>query len=315
MARILISQSNLIETPGVVLASADVVATLPLANLATRDPSEATRWSSTAFTVTVDLLKDRAVSLVVLQAHSISRTGEWRVRMGRTTSTATGDGEPDTDEAGMSILDDADLTITDEEPVTPAGTTLDVLYDSGWMPVWDRVATWSSRPWGAFPWDGREAVAGGDNAILVLAASEFIRYLAIDVRDPDTTASVIDIGRLLVDAPFRPSRNLQVGYTIAVIDESAVETSRGGQPWLDRRPPLREIAFSIAGLRKAEMLPAALDRALAEGRAVPILVVVDHEDLAHRHRETVYGLARELSPPVNARLHWSKSWTIREWPQ
>lgn len=313
MGKILISQANHLEAAGVEISTEAPVATgdLALGNVATRLLSEAARILATTFSVVIDLGRNRSIGLVALQAHSGTRTGRWQVYGWRDgTSGASVGGEALLDENDQELTDEADQALTDEA-ATVGATEL----DSGLLYLWDRTVAWGSRPWGEWPWDGREVVAGGNTALFVPAATPFVRYIRIDIDDQENAVGFVDIGRILIDAPWRPTRNLQVGYSPAPIDESPVEYARNGQAWVDRRATGRTLRFSLAGLRKGEALPLVGDRMQGEGKAVPLFVVVDPDDEVNRHRETFYGWPLEIPAPINNRLHWSASFTMRTHPQ
>lgn len=309
----LISFRTWLETLSPTMTSASVAPTLPLANLRTRDLTEVCRWLTTAPDITIDFGKPVAVSIVALQNHSGRRTAQWRVTGARSTTTVPGDdGAALLDEGDLALLDEDDLALLDEQPVSEDGESLDIIADSGWMYMWPRVATWGSRAWGDFPWDGREVVAGANDAIWLPDSALFVRYLRIQVDDPDADG-FHQVGRLLVDAAWRPTVSAGVGATVLPNrGDDVVYETHGGQSRVDRRPSRRTVRFRLGPLEPGEVLPRALDPFVANGKAVPLFVMLLPADTAHRHRLSIYGLPGEIHGVENANPYWLSEFTVVE---
>lgn len=310
----LISFGTWLEKLATAMTSASVAPTLPLANLKTRDLTEVCRWLTTAPDITIDFGKPVAISIVALQNHSGRRTAQWRVTgaRGATTVPVESDGAAFADEDGVLLLDEAGNELLDEQPVSETGEALDIIADSGWMHMWPRVATWGSRAWGDFPWDGREVVAGANDAIWLPDAALFVRYLRIQVDDPDADG-FHQVGRLLVDAAWRPTVSAGVGASVLPSrGDDVVYETHGGQSRVDRRPSRRTVRFRLGPLAPDEALPRAIDPFVASGKAVPLFVMLLPAGTAHRHRLSIYGLPGEIHAVENANPYWLTEFTVVE---
>ena len=259
-------------------------ATLPLANLQDRQLTRVARSADTqpaSTTMDVDLGAAKTISLVALLRHNLTQAGRWRVRISNASDFAT------------------------------------VEYDSGWRDIWPAVTPFGQGLWGEFQWggklDGAEARTYGIGAYDVLAAPVFARHLRLELDDQGNPDGYLQAGRLVVSPAWRPSRNLSYGWELGHVDESRRVRSRGGQLYVDPAPKRRRLAFVIEHLSEDEMFGRAYELDRDKGVAGDVLVIVDPGNLAHLHRQAIYGALAETTPIANPAFdRFTKRFVIEE---
>ncbi|NQW12219.1 MAG: hypothetical protein HQ481_20325 [Alphaproteobacteria bacterium] len=257
---------------------------LPVGNLAEPQPTRVARTSTTdpaETTTTLDFGSPMPIRFAALIHHNLTQNGIWRVRLG----------------------DDAALSAP--------------LYDSGPLAVWPSIVPFGVGLWGEFNWGGKlsseEAGTYGIAAILVLDTPVRARYLRLDLDDQGNPAGYLQAGRLLAGPAWQPSINLQLGWSIEQVDTSKKARSRGGQTYVDTQPRYRRLRFTIDFLERDEMFGNAYELERLKGVGGDLLVMIDPDDLQHRHRHTVYGQLAESAPIANPVLgRFSKNFVIEE---
>lgn len=282
MSNMLIVYRNYVDEGS--LSGGDWSPGLPLANLAHRHPSRVARTAGTDATDTwfqLDLGAPRPIAFLGLLNHNLSQAGKWRIRVGQA----------------------ADLAAPD--------------YDSGWQPIWPRVQPFGAGLWGEFEWGGQLdsglAETYGIGSYHLIGSPLRCRFARIDLADPPNGAGYLQAGRAIVAPVWRPTVNLQFGWSIEQVDDSRVVRSRGGQAYVDSRPKFRRLRFSLEHLAIDEMLAHAYELERIKGKGGDVLVMIDPEDTAHLHRRTVYGLIAETTPIINPFAdRYSKEFVIEE---
>lgn len=243
---------------------------LPLANLAERQPSRLARTRSAApedTRIALDIGGSRPISVVALLRHNLTQAGRWRVAIG-------------------------------DDPGLAAPTR-----DSGFADIWPTIVPFGVGAWGEFRWGGKldpaEAGAYGIDGLVLFSPPARGRHVLVELRDPDNPAGFLQAGRLIVAPAWRPSVNLQYGWSIEQVDESRSVKSRGGQVYIDRRPKFRRLSFSLDHLEADEMFGHAYELDRLKGRGGDVLAAIDPEDARHRHRHSVYGMLAETTPIGN----------------
>ena len=282
MASILISYRNHVD--GATLSGGAWSQTLPVSNLADRQPSKIARTVGTnpaGSVVVVDFGKRQLVRFVALIHHNLTQSGRWRIRLGN--------------DLGLSEL----------------------LHDSGNFDIWPAAFPFGVGAWGEFNWGGRfdsdEVETYGAQAIHTIAEPVRARYLRLDLSDEANPAGFLQAGRLVAGPAWQPSINFQYGWSIEQVDESEIKRSRGGQVFVNARPRFRRLRFTIDHLEKDEMFAHAYELERLKGKGGDIMVIADPEDLTHAHRHTLYGALSESSPIINAQPgRFSRRFVVEE---
>lgn len=257
---------------------------LPVENLADPQPTRVARTNSAdpvETTTTLDFGSAMPIRFVALVRHNLTQTATWRIRLD----------------------DDAAMT-------TP-------LHDSGAIAVWPSIAPFGVGLWGEFNWGGRlspeEAGTYGITAIQVLDTPVRARYMRLDMDDAGNPTGYVQAGRLVAGPAWQPSINLQLGWSIEQVDPSQKARSRGGQTYVDVQPRYRRLRFTVDFLGRDEMFGNAYELERLKGVGGDLLVMIDPDDLQHRHRHTVYGQLAESAPITNPVLgRFAKSFVIEE---
>ncbi len=258
-------------------------AALPAENLADRQPSKVARSATSDpgdTVVDLDFGTAGPVRLVALIRHNLTQSGRWRLRLS-------------------------------------AGPFDAPAYDSGWTAIWPAVTPFGVGVWGEFHWGGRlsagEAATYGIAAIHVLAVPVIARHLRLELADPGHPDGYLQAGRLVAGPAWEPRVNLQYGWSIEQVDDSRTVRSRGGQRYVDVQPKYRRLRFGFDYLERDEVFGQAYELERLKGVGGDLMVMVDPDDLQHRHRHTVYGVLTETAPignPVHGRF--AKTFTLEE---
>lgn len=129
--------------------------------------------------------------------------------------------------------------------------------------------------------------------------AQTFRYWRIDIYDPANPAGYFDIGRVVLDAAWQPSKNLRYGWGLGWNDPSEIVQSIGGQSWPVRRKRGRVLTFTLGSMREPEMLGIADEIARKRGTTEDIVVVRDPEETTFLHKYLVQGQLETLDPLVN----------------
>lgn len=257
---------------------------LPASNLGDRQPSRVARTLSSDpvdTTVDLDFGEARPVRFVALVRHSLTQSGRWR----------------------LILANDAGFAAP--------------LHDSGSMEIWPAVTPFGVGVWGEFNWGGRlspeEAATYGIAAFHVLPVPVIARRLRLELDDAGNPDGWLQAGRLVVGPAWQPRVNLQYGWSIEQVDDSRTVRSRGGQSYVDVQPKYRRLRFAFDHLERDEVFGQAYELERLKGVGGDLMVMVDPDDLQHRHRHTVYGVLTETSPIANPTPgRFAKTFTVDE---
>lgn len=232
-------------------------ATLPAQNLLDMQPGKVWRPTSATASIEVDLGAPRRIDHLALLAHTGGPGAGGRVRLASTRP----------------------------------GLVAAPLYDSGPMPLRSDLhgitVVWTD------PDD--------DPARTGLARNHFLhwtpepvdaRWVRFDLSD----AAPVDVGRLWVARAWRPSRNIDYGWSLGFTDPSPRQRSIGGQLYPVRRTRSRVLTFRLPWLGEAEAFAEAFDLDNREGASRPVLVVPRPAEASLLQRQTIYGLMTDISP-------------------
>lgn len=203
-----------------------------------------------------------AVSMVSLLGHTLSRTGRWAV-------------------------DCAD------DPAFTAG--VETLVDGLVTPVTKPIL---ANPWGEAPWNGREEPDGQAVAIFPTRFKPWWRIRLDDAARVDGV-TWLDLGRLLCDSPYRPRRNIALGWRLGTSTDARRARSRGGTLWTSGGAQWPELTMELRDLDRADALAHGLDLDREVGLAGHVLAIVDPTDGVNRRHLAVYGQLEDLTPVEN----------------
>lgn len=181
-------------------------------------------------------------------------------------------------------------------------------------PAWDSTAV---SPW---PVTGRPAGYSHLDSYLWLggpggAGAQSHRWWRVDFSDAGNADGFIELGRIYVAAAWQPSRNVQYGWGAGWTDPSPRQRTLGGQLHAEELGRWRELRFQLRWLSEDEMYENAYELARTRGTSGDVIVVRNPAATKHLHRQSVYGVMRELAPIVNARHRlFETSYAIEEMP-
>jgi len=156
------------------------------------------------------------------------------------------------------------VRVSDSDPTGAAGE----IYDSGVLPAGLVDPVYKSF-------------------IHVLPSSVVGQHVRLDISDASLT--YIEAGRWFVGPYWRPAIGVQFGLRRGYADPSVLDTTLGGQIFIDRKPKARRFTFTFDFVTEAEMLTglAEIDR-LASGTE-DVLLVLDPAS-TNLGRDSIWGL-------------------------
>ncbi len=282
MGRMIIASRNHADDAG--FSGGAWSAALPAANLADRQLARVARSLDTdpADTwVVVDFGRQVPVSFIALWRHNLTQSARWRLRLGRDSALATWD------------------------------------HDTGLRDVWPDVMPFGAGEWGEFQWGGKlvpaEAATYGIAAFHLPPNSIMARWLRVDLDDPENPAGYLQAARLFAGPVWRPSINMQYGWSIRQVDESRRTRSRGGQSYVDLVPRYRRLSFALDHLGADEMFANAYELDRLKGVAGDLIVIPDPDERRHLHRQAILGALAETSA-IEQRVFglYAKTFTVEE---
>lgn len=259
MANMLWAARNYATEIGAVFSGGDWVSTLPLANLANKQPTKYARSTdldkaNTQFDL--DCGSELPISFISLRRHNLSQNGKWQIRL--------------SNESDFSTLE----------------------YDSGWVDIWPAVSAFGIGLWGEFQWGGKlpesEVSTYGIASYDVFGTAIRARYLRIELDDTGNDDGYLQAGVLFVGPGWTPSINMSYGWTIEQIDNSTITRSRGGQSYVNQQPIIRRLVVSFDYLPEAEIYGNIFEIA-RKGRSLPVIAMPDPDNTDQLHRQVVYG--------------------------
>ncbi|SOE00690.1 hypothetical protein [Caenispirillum bisanense] len=259
-------------------ASTGFLAGAPASRLADHRLWRAARTSGLTAEIVWYRARPMAISMIALLGHSLSERGTWSVEC-----------------ASQADFSDAETVLPEEL-------------------IWPQTVPFGSRPWGEWPWNGRELTPGGNKG-LALFEARYRSWWRVRIDDTRRTDGVtwLDLGRLIADSPFRPRRNIALGWEIGVNSDTQRRRSRGGTLWAEAGPSWSELVMDLADLTRDEAMTYGLDVDRLVGTHTNVLAIVDPADVGNRHRLAVYGPLDKLSRISNPQqLRYRKTISIIE---
>lgn len=182
-----------------------------------------------------------------------------------------------------------------------------VLYDSGWLEAWPRISGFGSLPWGVFTWGGylgEEDVEGLTiSSFHVLPASHSATYLRCDIDDSANPDGYIQAGRCVAGPAYVPGTNMSFGWGIRYEDPSRVSKSRGGQTWIDEQERYRVVTLEHAHMSLEEAMGNVLHHIQRKKGVTGDLVLMLMPDTTEQlHNLALYGRLRALGD-IRASYH------------
>jgi len=248
-------------------------ATLPLDNLKSlplglvaRSTSAAT--SSTQLDVALDT--SRAISALVLCAHNLSVSAQYKV------------------------------TASSDSSMSPE------LYTSGWLDVWPQIWSteqleWEDDRW----WDGtisaeeREAYVSN---LIHAFQSTLARYWRLELSDTGNSDGYVQAGRLFVATGWQPTVNYDYGNAFGWETTVQTEMSLGGQQYFERRAHQRVFQLGLSWLTTDEAHARVWEIQRELGVDGEIFIVPDLDDTMHTIRRAFLARLRTLNPIEHPRF-------------
>lgn len=177
-------------------------------------------------------------------------------------------------------------------------------YDSGASDAWPTVEEFGYLAWGEFHWGGilsGDAVADYTISYFdVLDQAVQARYMRIDLDNPQSGDSFINIGRVFAGPSYRPTNSMAFGWDITWVDDSIITKSLNGNTFIDEKPRYRRLSFTLPAIGGSEIfhnLFNHLDR--RRGVAKDIIVIPQPSDETTFITQNIYGRMLNLNPIEN----------------
>lgn len=267
MANIVLAYNNRVDAA--TLTGGSWSSTLPRANLQNRLIKKVARTADAVITstlVNVDLGGSYAIGAVALINHNISVDGLVRVR-GNVSSTMT----------------------------SP-------LYDSGWVAAWPTGVVddpeWEADNFWLATLSAAERAGFQAPYINLDTGRTVARYWRIEVDDTGNSDGYVQIGRLFMADIWAPERNYITGAGLSYEDNSAFDTSLGGQKFFDVRDRLRVHRIAWDALSEADAYNQVLEMQRLCGISGEVLHIPDPDDTSYAVRRNFVGRLRSLQPIV-----------------
>jgi hypothetical protein len=164
-------------------------------------------------------------------------------------------------------------------------TMQDGQYDSGWKDALPSGLT-------------LEDVEGLNHALVAIVPEDYatLRYIGVQLSDPDNADGYVDLHRLMVTGGFQPTINFEPGSTLALESASEYTESDGGATIVDARPMRRVARVGIQNLPENEALTKAWRTQKAIGTGTQCVVVLNPDATDAEMIETAFlARTRQLS--------------------
>lgn len=267
MANVLLAWNNRADLA--TLSGGSWAATLPLANLQTRQVQKVARTTGVTLANTqfvADMGAAKSINCVALVVHNLS--ADSKVRITAATSATF---------------------------VAPE-------YQSAWVDVWPAgvipisLLEWEDDNF----WLGTmtaEARAGYNSPFLhVLPQDQFLRYWKIEIDDTTNAAGYIHLGRLFMAQSWQPKYNMAYGASLGYDDPTEISTSLTGAEYFDVRGKYRSHRFSLEALSADEVHTKVLEMQRLSGTSAEVLVVPNKDDASTFVQRSFVGRLKSLSP-------------------
>lgn len=283
-SRTLIAYGNRIDEA--TLSGGSWNASLPMANLQNRLIAKVARSSNATLAATkfdIDLGRARRIGMLALIGHNLTVVAKVRIRG-----------------------DDA------SDFATP-------LYDSGWVDVWPsgmippELLEWEDDNF----WLGTlsDQARAGYQAPFIHRVTTLpsLRYWRVEIDDTTNSDGYIQIGRAFLADVWNPTYGPVVGASIAIDDQTPVESSIGGSEYFDVRAKPRVHRIDLRCMTKTEAYSRVLDLQNLLGISGEILIDPDYADQENKPRRAFVGRMRSLAPVAeNSPGLFDTSFEIRE---
>lgn len=189
---------------------------------------------------------------------------------------------------------------------TDAGITA-VVYDSGWVNVYQPYYAPGTLPWGWSPagWAGgptAEDLVDYKSLVFVHVAPQIAtgRYLRVEIDDTANGAGYVQLGRCFVGPGYQPQINMSWGAQLGWQTATERETAEGGADFYTRRDGRRRAAFTLENLSEHQAMELIFEMQRALGKDRQLLFVYDPADTYHLHRRSMLATLDELDPITHA---------------
>lgn len=129
--------------------------------------------------------------------------------------------------------------------------------------------------------------------IHLMPAPVTARYLRIDLTEPG--AAFVEAGRLFVGLTEQFTVNFAYGWERGWADPSRVTKSRGGQSYVDRADPYRQLNLTFGHLGEAQRYGVVEDIDQFCGKHTDILMLTDPTSTALA-RDSIWGRVEDATP-------------------
>lgn len=236
----------------------------PLSNIKIRALQERARSADAERASTwfdVDLGTERLVSMLAINAHSLSVNALVRI----TAGSAVGGNE---------------------------------LYDSGWQDAWPPAFATSTLEWEDINfWDGRltaEQRAAYTSCYAVELPVVYAQHWRFEFDDVNNSDGYIEIGRVFMGRKF--DATFEIGAELGWQDESKVSRSLMRVKYFDKIKPFRVANLSIPAMSDEQAMSGLFELQRIAGQTEEVLFIGAPDTPSEMIRQAFVGTLRKLSP-------------------
>lgn len=285
MANVLFGYPNRADDATLSAGGGSWLATLPLANMQTRYPSQVARSTNAALASTkfvVDFGSDLYMWPTALIRTNLTRAAQVRL---------SGSNDP-----AFGALE----------------------YDSGWWDVYGVIYPPGVLNFGdPGYWDGLMPQVDwnrGDRLDAVhiinpIATSRYWRWEIDDTANPD---GFVEIGRLWMSYGYQPTVNMNHGATAGWTTATSATEMPGGSRFFQVRRQRRSFQFMISNISENEALVRGFDVQRVAGLDGQVFFCFDPADTYHLQRRSFLATLRELTPLQAPTSWYDQAYTVIE---
>jgi len=155
----------------------------------------------------------------------------------------------------------------------------DITFAEPWTPIYERVFTTASLDFEAANWWTGQPLEE-DLALYTrqwrypYMAGAPSRYMKVEIRDPGNTEGAIDIGYLTAWRGLQPGFSIDLGSSLAFLDQDLVDRNAAGGATIEEREAPRVQSIRFSGLTQQEAMRFH-DAGRRLGTSQPWLIVRD----------------------------------------
>jgi hypothetical protein len=183
------------------------------------------------------------------------------------------------------------LTGTIDNPTIITTDTVQV-FNSGNVNAapWSSLGTWN---WGMQPFGSNIYSGGYSYARVYIASAGIVKYLTIEITNPDSGVNYIDASYLMIGASWSPKYNTGYGMSVQHIDRSSNERTEAGDLVSRYMPGYAQLNFDLRWLASEDKLEAyKLFKSC--GKTKPIFISLFPDNYEDTDKELMHQIIGKL---------------------